>query len=168
MSYSNVAMIFLIDIIASIILASRTRLSRSIQEAKREQCQTKLPEEFVKRYVVEGGVARKAVERDGGPKYEAPIYNYKCREDTSNSRSPTPSPPATVKQQEPAETFGNEAAAHGQNCQKSPHGDSEHSDNGSEVSDEGYRSLGAVQSSTVNGSSASTQSSPTVADCQSE
>lgn len=120
----------------------------------------------MKRYVVEGGVARKAViERD--PKYESPIYNYKCREDSIGSPAPSP----TNGKQEPSkeETFGNDSAASPQNCQKSPHGDSENSDNGSEVSDEGYRSLGAVQSSTANGNSASSaQSSPTVADCQSK
>lgn len=133
------------------------------QEQQQQQQQAKLSEDFVKRYVVEGGVARRAVEKDSTPKYEPAIYNYKCGEDSSSSRSPTPSPPAN--KQEPAETFGNEAARH---CQKSPHGDSEHSDNGSEVSDEGYRSLGAVQSSMANGNSASAQGSPTVADCQSE
>ncbi|XP_011687135.1 PREDICTED: GAS2-like protein 2 [Wasmannia auropunctata] len=119
----------------------------------------KVPGEFTKRYVVEGGVARRAVERDDTPKYEPSIYNYKCSEDSSGSRSPTPS-----KEEQPAlETFGKDTTA---NTQKSPHGDGEHSDNCSEVSDEGYRSLGAVQSSTANGNSASTQGSPTVADCQ--
>ncbi|XP_011144168.1 GAS2-like protein pickled eggs [Harpegnathos saltator] len=130
------------------------------QEQQQQQQQTKLSEDFMKRYIVEGGVARRAVEKDGTPKYEPAIYNYKCGEDSSSSRSPTPSPPAN--KQEPVEPFGNEA----RHCQKSPHGDSEHSDNGSEVSDEGYRSLGAVQSSIANGNSASAQSSPTVADCQ--
>ncbi|RLU24809.1 hypothetical protein DMN91_002899 [Ooceraea biroi] len=119
----------------------------------------KVPGEFTKRYVVEGGVARRAVEKDDTPKYEPSIYNYKCSEDSSGSRSPTPS-----KEEQPAiETFGKDATA---NTQKSPHGDGEHSDNCSEVSDEGYRSLGAVQLSTANGNSASTQGSPTVADCQ--
>ncbi|XP_018047621.1 PREDICTED: GAS2-like protein pickled eggs [Atta colombica] len=119
----------------------------------------KVPGEFTKRYVVEGGVARRAVEKDDTPKYEPSIYNYKCSEDSSGSRSPTPS-----KEEQPVlETFGKDTTA---NTQKSPHGDGEHSDNCSEVSDEGYRSLGAVQSSTVNGNSASTQGSPTVADCQ--
>ncbi|XP_011863106.1 PREDICTED: GAS2-like protein 1 [Vollenhovia emeryi] len=128
------------------------------QENGRE-CGLKVPGEFTKRYVVEGGVARRAVERDDTPKYEPSIYNYKCSEDSSGSRSPTPS-----KEEQPAlETFGKDTAA---NTQKSPHGDGEHSDNCSEVSDEGYRSLGAVQSSTANGNSASTQGSPTVADCQ--
>lgn len=51
---------------------------------------------------------------------------------------------------------------------KSPH-DGEHSDNCSEVSDEGYRSLGAVQPTSGNGNPGTcTQGSPTVADCQSE
>lgn len=106
-------------------------------------------------------MARRAVEKDDTPKYEPSIYNYKCSEDSGGSRSPTPS-----KEEQPAiETFGKDTTA---NTQKSPHGDGEHSDNCSEVSDEGYRSLGAVQSSTANGNSASTQSSPTVADCQSK
>lgn len=106
-------------------------------------------------------MARRAVERDDTPKYEPSIYNYKCSEDSSGSRSPTPS----KEEQPPIETFGKDTTA---NTQKSPHGDGEHSDNCSEVSDEGYRSLGAVQSSTANGNSTSTQSSPTVADCQSK
>lgn len=106
-------------------------------------------------------MARRAVEKDDTPKYEPSIYNYKCSEDSSGSRSPTPS----KEEQPPIETFGKDTTA---NTQKSPHGDGEHSDNCSEVSDEGYRSLGAVQSSTANGNSASTQSSPTVADCQSK
>ncbi|XP_033213418.1 GAS2-like protein pickled eggs isoform X2 [Belonocnema kinseyi] len=112
-----------------------------------------LSEEFSKRYVVEGGVARRALDKDDTPKYEPAIYNYKCQEDSS-SRSPTPSPPV---KDESGESFG-----------KSPHGDGEHSDNGSEVSDEGYRSLGAVQPSTTNGSTGTgtgTQGSPTVVDC---
>lgn len=61
---------------------------------------------------------------------------------------------------------------------KSGH-DGEHSDNGSEVSDEGYRSLGAVQPSAPisNGTNTTTtiiagitnsQGSPTVVDCPSE
>ncbi|XP_029176176.1 GAS2-like protein pickled eggs [Nylanderia fulva] len=140
------------------------------EEARSPTCHGKLPEngresglkvpgEFTKRYIVEGGVARRAVERDDTPKYEPSIYNYKCSEDSSGSRSPTPS----KEEQPPIETFGKDTQA---NTQKSPHGDGEHSDNCSEVSDEGYRSLGAVQSSTANGNSASTQSSPTVAECQ--
>ncbi|KAH0956545.1 hypothetical protein HN011_002729 [Eciton burchellii] len=120
----------------------------------------KVPGEFTKRYVVEGGVARRAVERDDTPKYEPSIYNYKCSEDSSGSRSPTPS----KEEQSAIETFDKDATQ--VNAQKSPHGDGEHSDNCSEVSDEGYRSLGAVQLSTANGNSASTQGSPTVADCQ--
>ncbi|XP_020300791.1 GAS2-like protein pickled eggs [Pseudomyrmex gracilis] len=117
----------------------------------------KVPGEFTKRYIVEGGVARRAVEKDDTPKYEPSIYNYKCSEDSSGSRSPTPS-----KEEQPAiDTFGKDA-----NTQKSPHAEGEHSDNCSEVSDEGYRSLGAVQSSTTNGNSNSTQGSPTVADCK--
>jgi len=107
-------------------------------------------------------VARRAVERDDTPKYEPSIYNYKCSEDSSGSRSPTPS----KEEQSAIETFDKDATQ--VNAQKSPHGDGEHSDNCSEVSDEGYRSLGAVQLSTANGNSASTQGSPTVADCQSE
>lgn len=106
-------------------------------------------------------MARRTIEKDDTPKYEPSIYNYKCSEDSSGSRSPTPS-----KEEQPAlETFGKDTTA---NTQKSPHGDGEHSDNCSEVSDEGYRSLGAVQSTTANGNSASTQGSPTVADCQSK
>ncbi|XP_029669719.1 GAS2-like protein pickled eggs isoform X2 [Formica exsecta] len=129
-----------------------------LQENGRESG-LKVPGEFTKRYIVEGGVARRAVEKDDTPKYEPSIYNYKCSEDSSGSRSPTPS----KEEQPPIETFGKDTTA---NTQKSPHGDGEHSDNCSEVSDEGYRSLGALQSSTANGNSASTQSSPTVADCQ--
>lgn len=128
-----------------------------------------MPGEFTKRYVVEGGVARRAVERDDTPKYEPSIYNYKCSEDSSGSRSPTPS-----KEEQPAiEGFGKDTTTTmvvAVNAQKSPHGgDGEHSDNCSEVSDEGYRSLGAVQLSSANGNSAGTpQASPTVADCQSK
>lgn len=122
-------------------------------------------EEFAKRYVVEGGVARRAVEKDDTPKYEATIYNYKCREDSS-SRSPTPSPPA-IKEEPVLENFNKEASGNAQYT-KSPH-DGEHSDNCSEVSDEGYRSLGAVQSSNASGNPGTcVQGSPTVADCQSE
>lgn len=142
-----------------------------IQDSKRElyqEIRTKVPlsEEFAKKYIVEGGVARRAVERDDTPKYEPAIYNYKCGEDSNSSCSPTPSPPA-IKEEPNVENFGKEVAANA-HCQKSPHGDGEHSDNCSEVSDEGYRSLGAVQSTTANGGSSSTQSSPTVADCQSK
>lgn len=120
-----------------------------------------MPGEFTKRYVVEGGVARRAVERDDTPKYEPSIYNYKCSEDSSGSRSPTPS----KEEHSALDTFGKDNAT---NTPKSPHGDGEHSDNCSEVSDEGYRSLGAVQSFIANGNSASTQGSPTVADYQSK
>ncbi|KAL6254357.1 hypothetical protein P5V15_014405 [Pogonomyrmex californicus] len=120
----------------------------------------KVPGEFTKRYVVEGGVARRAVERDDTPKYEPSIYNYKCSgEDSSGSRSPTPS----KEEHSALDTFGKDNTT---NAPKSPHGDGEHSDNCSEVSDEGYRSLGAVQSFIANGNSASTQGSPTVADYQ--
>ncbi|EFN61525.1 GAS2-like protein 1 [Camponotus floridanus] len=129
-----------------------------LQENTRESG-LKVSGEFTKRYIVEGGVARRAVERDDTPKYEPSIYNYKCSEDSSGSRSPTPS----KEEQPPIETFGKDTTA---NTQKSPHGDGEHSDNCSEVSDEGYRSLGAVHSPTANGNSSSTQSSPRVADCQ--
>lgn len=123
-----------------------------------------LTEEFTKRYVVDGGVARRTVERDDTPKYEPTIYNYKCREDSS-SRSPTPSPPAI---KEPVlESFSKDVTGN-VHYTKSPH-DGEHSDNCSEVSDEGYRSLGAVQPASGNGNPATcTQGSPTVADCQSE
>ncbi|XP_051175262.1 GAS2-like protein pickled eggs isoform X3 [Leptopilina boulardi] len=117
-----------------------------------------LSEDFSKRYVVDGGVARRATDKDDTPKYEPTIYNYKCQEDSS-SRSPTPSPPV---KDETSESFGKESPQY----PKSPHGDGEHSDNGSEVSDEGYRSLGAVQSSTTNGNTGTgTQGSPTVVDC---
>ncbi|XP_076230912.1 GAS2-like protein pickled eggs isoform X2 [Calliopsis andreniformis] len=123
-----------------------------------------LPEEFTKRYVVEGGVARRAVEKEDNPKYEPTIYNYKCREDSS-SRSPTPSPPA-IKEEPVLENFGKDVTGN-VHYTKSPHGDGEHSDNCSEVSDEGYRSLGAVQPPTTNGNPGTcTQGSPTVADCQ--
>nr|XP_033332757.1 GAS2-like protein pickled eggs isoform X2 [Megalopta genalis] len=127
-----------------------------------QEIRTKVPlsEEFTKRYVVEGGVARRAVEKDDTPKYEPSIYNYKCREDSS-SRSPTPSPPA-IKEEPVLENFGKDVTGN-QQYTKSPHGDGEHSDNCSEVSDEGYRSLGAVQPPASNGA---TQGSPTVADCQ--
>ncbi|KOX69634.1 GAS2-like protein 1 [Melipona quadrifasciata] len=64
--------------------------AKNVQETR---AKVPLSEEFTKRYVVDGGVARRTVERDDTPKYEPTIYNYKCRED-SNSRSPTPSPPA--------------------------------------------------------------------------
>lgn len=126
-----------------------------------------LSEEFTKRYVVDGGVARRAVEREDTPKYEPTIYNYKCREDSS-SRSPTPSPPA-IKEEPALESFTKDTTTVTSNVHyaKSLHGDGEHSDNCSEVSDEGYRSLGAVQPSTANGNSApNAQSSPTVADSQ--
>lgn len=106
-------------------------------------------------------MARRAVEKDDTPKYEPTIYNYKCREDSS-SRSPTPSPPA-IKEEPVLENFGKDVTVH---YTKSPH-DGEHSDNCSEVSDEGYRSLGAVQPTGGNGNSG-TQGSPTVADCQSK
>ena len=106
-------------------------------------------------------MARRAVEKDDTPKYEPTIYNYKCREDSS-SRSPTPSPPA-IKEEPVLENFGKDVTVH---YTKSPH-DGEHSDNCSEVSDEGYRSLGAVQPNGGNGNSG-TQGSPTVADCQSK
>ncbi|XP_076682057.1 GAS2-like protein pickled eggs isoform X1 [Andrena cerasifolii] len=131
-----------------------------------QETRTKAPvsEEFTKRYVVEGGVARRAVEKDDTPKYEPSIYNYKCRED-SNSRSPTPSPPA-IKEEPVLESFGKDVTGT-VHYTKSPHGDGEHSDNCSEVSDEGYRSLGAVQPPTSNGNPGTcTQGSPTVADCQ--
>ncbi|XP_012141434.2 GAS2-like protein pickled eggs isoform X2 [Megachile rotundata] len=136
------------------------------KDAKKDQeTRTKAPlsEEFTKRYVVEGGVARRAVEKDDTPKYEPTIYNYKCREDSS-SRSPTPSPPA-IKEEPVLENFGKETVHYGSS--KSPHGDGEHSDNCSEMSDEGYRSLGAVQPPSTNGNPGTcTQGSPTVADCQ--
>lgn len=146
---------------------SPTHHGRQHQEAKdakkdlHQEIRTKVPltEEFTRRYVVEGGVARRAVEKDDTPKYEPTIYNYKCREDSS-SRSPTPSPPA-IKEEPVLENFGKDVTVH---YTKSPH-DGEHSDNCSEVSDEGYRSLGAVQPTGGNGNSG-TQGSPTVADCQ--
>ncbi|CAD1480572.1 unnamed protein product, partial [Heterotrigona itama] len=134
--------------------------AKNVQEAR-----TKVPltEEFTKRYVVDGGVARRTVERDDTPKYEPTIYNYKCREDSS-SRSPTPSPPAI---KEPVLESFNKDVTGNVHYTKSPH-DGEHSDNCSEVSDEGYRSLGAVQPASGNGNPAAcTQGgSPTVADCQ--
>lgn len=122
-----------------------------------------LSEDFSKRYVVEGGVARRASSHDDTPRYEPSIFNYKCHEDTS-SRSPTPSPPAIIKE-ETAESFAKEV-----HYTKSPQGDGEHSDNGSEVSDEGYRSLGAVQPASATSTSGcnTTQASPTVVDYQSE
>ncbi|CAK9823589.1 GAS2-like protein pickled eggs [Anthophora retusa] len=124
---------------------------------------TPLPEEFTKKYLVEGGVARRAVEKDDMPKYEPSIYNYKCREDSS-SRSPTPSPPA-IKEEPVLENFNKDVTGN-VHYTKSPH-DGEHSDNCSEVSDEGYRSLGAVQPTGVNGNQGTcTHGSPTVADCQ--
>ncbi|XP_015185441.1 PREDICTED: serine/arginine repetitive matrix protein 2-like isoform X3 [Polistes dominula] len=171
------------------------------QDPKRElhqEIKAKVPlsEEFAKRYVVDGGVARRAVEKDDTPKYEATIYNYKCRED-SNSRSPTPSPPA-IKEEPALESFTKDNNTNNNSTitttttnttttssnvhyAKSLHGDGEHSDNCSEVSDEGYRSLGAVQpppppppptttttTTTANGNSApnAQSSSPTVADSQ--
>lgn len=133
--------------------------AKNVQETR---AKVPLSEEFTKRYVVDGGVARRTVERDDTPKYEPTIYNYKCRED-SNSRSPTPSPPAI---KEPVlESFSKDVTGN-VHYTKSPH-DGEHSDNCSEVSDEGYRSLGAVQPASGNGNPATcTQGSPTVADCQ--
>ncbi|KAI4492117.1 hypothetical protein M0802_010014 [Mischocyttarus mexicanus] len=153
----------------------------SLSDPKRElhqEIKAKVPlsEEFAKRYVVDGGVARRAVEREDTPKYEPTIYNYKCRED-SNSRSPTPSPPA-IKEEPALESFTKDTTnavvtTSNVNYAKSLHGDGEHSDNCSEVSDEGYRSLGAVQPPTANGNSAlnaqqssSSSSSPTVVDSQ--
>lgn len=140
-------------------------------DAKRElhqEIKAKVPlsEEFTRRYVVDGGVARRAVEREDTPKYEPTIYNYKCREDSS-SRSPTPSPPA-IKEEPALEAFAKDTVTANVHYAKSPHGDGEHSDNCSEVSDEGYRSLGAVQPPpTANGNSASTvQVSQTIADSQ--
>ncbi|XP_017763092.1 PREDICTED: GAS2-like protein 1 isoform X2 [Eufriesea mexicana] len=130
-----------------------------------QEIRTKVPlsEEFTKRYVVDGGVARRAVDKDDTPKYEPTIYNYKCREDSS-SRSPTPSPPA-IKEEPVLESFSKDVIGN-VHYTKSPH-DGEHSDNCSEVSDEGYRSLGAVQPTTGNGNPGTcTQGSPTVADCQ--
>ncbi|XP_034939812.1 GAS2-like protein pickled eggs isoform X2 [Chelonus insularis] len=130
-----------------------------------------LSEEFSKRYMVEGGVARRAVEKDDTPKYEPSIYNYKCGRVDSSSRSPTPSPPAI--KEESMESFAKEVCPY----TKSGH-DGEHSDNGSEVSDEGYRSLGTVQApapslngitttTTINSNSGliNGQGSPTVVDC---
>ncbi|XP_015117006.1 GAS2-like protein pickled eggs isoform X1 [Diachasma alloeum] len=122
-----------------------------------QEIRSKVPlsEDFSKRYTVEGGVAKRTAERDDTPKYEPSIYNYKCGRVESSSRSPTPSPPAI--KEEAVETFG-----------KSGH-DGEHSDNGSEVSDEGYRSLGTVQPPVpmINGTNiTSNQISPTVVDCQ--
>lgn len=105
------------------------------------------------------------MEKDDTPKYEPTIYNYKCREDSS-SRSPTPSPPA-IKEEPVLENFSKDVTGN-VHYTKSPH-DGEHSDNCSEVSDEGYRSLGAVQPTSGNGNSGTcTQGSPTVADCQSK
>ncbi|XP_011303092.1 uncharacterized protein pigs isoform X2 [Fopius arisanus] len=118
-----------------------------------QEIRSKVPlsEDFSKRYVVEGGVAKRT-DRDDTPKYEPSIYNYKCGRVDSTSRSPTPSPPAI---KEEVETFG-----------KSGH-DGEHSDNGSEVSDEGYRSLGTVQPPLINGTPATiNHTSPTVVACQ--
>ncbi|XP_043797524.1 GAS2-like protein pickled eggs isoform X1 [Apis laboriosa] len=150
---------------------SPTHHGRQHQEAKdakkdlHQEIRTKVPltEEFTRRYVVDGGVARRAVEKDDTPKYEPTIYNYKCREDSS-SRSPTPSPPA-IKEEPVLENFSKDVTGN-VHYTKSPH-DGEHSDNCSEVSDEGYRSLGAVQPTSGNGNSGTcTQGSPTVADCQ--
>ncbi|PBC28983.1 GAS2 protein [Apis cerana cerana] len=150
---------------------SPTHHGRQHQEAKdakkdlHQEIRTKVPltEEFTRRYVVDGGVARRAVEKDDTPKYEPTIYNYKCREDSS-SRSPTPSPPA-IKEEPVLENFSKDVTGN-VHYTKSPH-DGEHSDNCSEVSDEGYRSLGAVQPTGGNGNSGTcTQGSPTVADCQ--
>ncbi|KAG7206399.1 hypothetical protein KM043_003761 [Ampulex compressa] len=138
--------------------------SRDPKKDLHQEIRSKVPlsEEFTKRYVVEGGVARRAVEREDTPRYEPSIYNYKCREDSS-SRSPTPSPPA-IKEEPALEGFAKDVSGV-VHYPKSPHADGEHSDNCSEVSDEGYRSLGAVQPATGNGtSSTSTQASPTVAD----
>ncbi|XP_012166513.1 GAS2-like protein pickled eggs isoform X1 [Bombus affinis] len=137
------------------------------KDAKKDpqEIRTKVPltEEFTKRYVVDGGVARRTVEKDDTPKYEPTIYNYKCREDSS-SRSPTPSPPA-IKEEPVLESFSKDVTGNA-HYTKSPH-DGEHSDNCSEVSDEGYRSLGAVQPTSGNGNPGTcTQGSPTVADCQ--
>ncbi|XP_043588503.1 GAS2-like protein pickled eggs isoform X1 [Bombus pyrosoma] len=137
------------------------------KDAKKDpqEIRTKVPltEEFTKRYIVDGGVARRTVEKDDTPKYEPTIYNYKCREDSS-SRSPTPSPPA-IKEEPVLESFSKDVTGNA-HYTKSPH-DGEHSDNCSEVSDEGYRSLGAVQPTSGNGNPGTcTQGSPTVADCQ--
>ena len=143
---------------------------QEIKDARKDlqqenRAKTALSEEFTKRYVVEGGVARRAVEKDDTPKYEPTIYNYKCREDSS-SRSPTPSPPA-IKEEPVLENFGKDVTSNAHYSSKSPHGDGEHSDNCSEMSDEGYRSLGAVQPPSSNGNPGTcTQGSPTVADCQ--
>lgn len=97
-------------------------------------------------------MARRACEREDAPKYEATIYGYKCGEstDTNASSSPIPSPQSTKDEQRaPAEDlFAKDAA---QQYSKSGHADGEHSDNGSEVSDEGYRSLGAVQPAITTG-----------------
>ncbi|XP_076761693.1 GAS2-like protein pickled eggs isoform X1 [Xylocopa sonorina] len=139
--------------------------SKDAKKDLHHEIRTKVPvsEEFTKRYVVEDGVARRAVEKDDTPKYEPTIYNYKCRED-STSRSPTPSPPA-IKEEPPLKNFNKDATVHA-TYTKSPH-DGEHSDNCSEVSDEGYRSLGAVQPTGGNGNPGTcAQGSPTVADCQ--
>lgn len=92
---------------------------------------------------------------DDTPKYEPTIYNYKCT-DESNSNSPSPSPPAIKEEPSPEQCT---------QFRKSPQpGDGEHSDNGSEVSDEGYRSLGAVQPPPAAG----LQTTQTVVDAQSK
>ncbi|XP_008547458.1 GAS2-like protein pickled eggs [Microplitis demolitor] len=151
-----------------------TRHQDNYQDPKKDlhqEIRAKVPlsEEFSKRYVVEGGVARRAFDKEDTPKYEPAIYNYKCGQDSSNSRSPTPSPPAI--KEETIDSFGKDVCHY----TKSGH-DGEHSDNGSEVSDEGYRSLGAVQPSAPisNGTNTTTtiiagitnsQGSPTVVDC---
>ncbi|XP_046471750.1 GAS2-like protein pickled eggs [Neodiprion pinetum] len=144
-----------------------SRNQDSYQDPKKDlhqEIRAKVPlsEEFSKRYVVEGGVARRASSHDDTPRYEPSIFNYKCHEDSS-SRSPTPSPPGVIKEETTGERFAKDVG----NYAKSPQGDGEHSDNGSEVSDEGYRSLGAVQPASANSTSGcSTQASPTVVDYQ--
>ncbi|XP_014616577.1 PREDICTED: GAS2-like protein 3 [Polistes canadensis] len=178
-----------------VTLGSRSPTPKDPKRELHQEIKAKVPlsEEFAKRYVVDGGVARRAVEREDTPKYEATIYNYKCRENSS-SRSPTPSPPA-IKEEPALESFAKDntnnptvtnintsnnnstttTTSTNVHYAKSLHGDGEHSDNCSEVSDEGYRSLGAVQPppTTTNGNSApnaqsssSSSSSPTVADSQ--
>ncbi|KAK0079989.1 hypothetical protein PV325_000577 [Microctonus aethiopoides] len=113
-----------------------------------------LSEEFTKRYVVEGGVARRTFDKGDTPKYHPTIYNYKCGQIDSSSSNSTPNPPAL--KEETVESIGKDVGHYS----KLNH-DGEHSDNGSEVSDEGYRSLGAVQPPVITSNNATATTTAT-------
>ncbi|XP_066591048.1 GAS2-like protein pickled eggs isoform X2 [Prorops nasuta] len=140
-------------------LVKTTTTTRNLEQKdkRKDEERNKVPDEFKKRYVVDAGVARRAMNKDDSPKYEATIYNYKCGEESSNSRSstptssPSPSPPA-IKEQAEMDNFSKDLTANPcitSYSKSPPNGEAEHSDNCSEVSDEGYRSLGAVQPPTT-------------------